>query len=69
MEYALKVQSEHPHREVAILVPELIEKHWYNILLHNNRPQLLRGLLNQKENPKITVINIPWYLSPNDKDL
>jgi amino acid transporter len=68
MEYALQLHSEHPDRHLAILVPELIEQHWYNFLLHNNRPQLLKGLLNSKENPRITVINIPWYLDPNGEN-
>jgi amino acid transporter len=63
MEYALKLQCENPDRHLAILVPEFIENHWYNFLLHNHRPQILKGLLNGKENPKITVIDIPWYLS------
>jgi hypothetical protein len=67
VDYALRVQSENPNSHIAILVPELIENHWYNFLLHNNRPQLLKALLNLKENPKITVINIPWYLNASDK--
>ena len=65
VEYALKVQAENPDNHVAILVPELIENHWYNFLLHNNRSQLLKTLLNLKANPRITVINIPWYLNPS----
>ena len=68
MQYALQLHSEHPERHLAILVPELIEQHWYNFLLHNNRPQLLRGLLNSKANPRITVIDIPWYLDPNGEN-
>ena len=62
VEYALKVQAENPDNHVAILVPELIENHWYNFLLHNNRSQLLKAILNLKENPRIIVINVPWYL-------
>ena len=68
MEYALRLQGEHPERNLAVLVPELIEQHWYEFPLHNNRPQMLRGLLNQKENPRITVINIPWFLNAAKKD-
>jgi amino acid transporter len=68
VDYALKVQSENPNSNIAILVPELIENHWYDFLLHNNRPQLLKALLNLKENPKITVINIPWYLNASGKE-
>jgi amino acid transporter len=67
VEYALKVQAENPDNHIAILVPELIENHWYNFLLHNNRSQLLKALLNLKENPRITVINIPWYLHPHNQ--
>ena len=67
VEYALKVQEENSDCHIAILVPELIENHWYNFLLHNNRSQLLKTLLNSKENPRITVINIPWYLDPANK--
>jgi hypothetical protein len=67
VEYALRLQSQNPKCHLAILVPELIEDHWYNDLLHDNRPQLLKGLINQKENTMITVISIPWYLNPSDK--
>ena len=69
VDYALRVQSENPNSHIAILVPELIENHWYNFLLHNNRPQLLKALLNLKENPRITVINIPWYLNASEEEI
>jgi hypothetical protein len=64
VDYALQLHGQHPDRHLAILVPELMERHWYNFLLHNNRPQLLKALLNAKENPRITVMEIPWYLDP-----
>jgi amino acid transporter len=67
VEYALKVQAENSDCHIAILVPELIENHWYNFLLHNNRSQLLKALLNLKENPRITVLSIPWYLHPSNQ--
>jgi hypothetical protein len=67
VEYTLKVQSENPNCHLAILVPELIENHWYNFLLHNNRSQLLKTLFNLKANRRITVIDIPWYLDPSDE--
>lgn len=65
VEYALKEQAENPDRHLAILVPELIENHWYNFLLHNNRSRLLQGLLTLKQNRRITVTNIPWFLDPS----
>jgi hypothetical protein len=63
VDYALQLQNEHPERHLAILVPELVERHWYNFLLHNNRPELLKALITRRGNPRITVVSIPWYLS------
>ena len=64
VEYALKLQAANADEHIAILVPEMIEHHWYNRILHNNRSQLLKTLLDLKENPRITVIKVPWYLHP-----
>jgi amino acid transporter len=64
VEYALKLERENKHRHLAVLVPELVEKRWYYILLHNNRASLLKALLLLHGNRRITIINIPWYL-PN----
>jgi amino acid transporter len=64
VEYALKLQAANANEHIAILVPEMIEHHWYNRILHNNRSELLKTLLDLKENPRITVIKVPWYLHP-----
>jgi amino acid transporter len=69
VDYALQLHGQHPDRHLAILVPELMERHWYNFLLHNNRPQLLKALLNAKENPRISVMEIPWYLDPSKDEM
>ena len=62
VEYVLKVEAENPEMHVAVLIPELVEKRWYYVLLHNNRSTALKGLLLFGGNQRITVINIPWYL-------
>jgi len=62
VEYILKVESEHPDRQIAVLVPELVVKHWWQTPLHNQRAQLLKLLLLVRGNQRIMVINIPWYL-------
>ena len=61
-DYVLTVQQENPTRNVAVLIPELVERHWYYGLLHNNRSTILKALLLFKGNPRTAVINIPWYL-------
>lgn len=62
MDYVLKLEDENPGRKVAVLLPELVVRHWWENLLHNQRVQLLKLLLLLKGNQRIVVVNIPWYL-------
>jgi amino acid transporter len=62
IDYILKVEHEHPERQIAVLIPELVVKHWWQAPLHNQRAQLLKLLLLMRGNQRIIVINIPWYL-------
>ena len=62
MDYILRLESENPGRKVAVLLPELVVRHWWENLLHNQRVQLLKILLLVKGNQRIVVVNIPWYL-------
>jgi hypothetical protein len=63
LEYVLNLETDLPSRNVAVLLPELVESRWYYSLLHNNRSTILRALLLFKGHQRTTVINIPWYLS------
>jgi hypothetical protein len=62
VDYILKVECKCPDRQVAVLVPELVVKHWWQTPLHNQRAQVLKLLLLMRGNQRIMVINIPWYL-------
>jgi amino acid transporter len=62
MDYILKLEEENPGRKVAVLLPELVVRHWWENALHNQRVQLLKLLLLVKGNQRIVVVNIPWYL-------
>jgi amino acid transporter len=62
VEHILQVERDHPDRQIAVLVPELVVKHWWQTPLHNQRAQLLKLLLLLRGNQRIMVINIPWYL-------
>jgi hypothetical protein len=62
VEHILQVERDHPDRQIAVLVPELVVKHWWQAPLHNQRAQLLKLLLLVRGNQRIMVINIPWYL-------
>jgi hypothetical protein len=62
VDYVLKMEKENQGRTIAVLVPELVVRHWWETVLHNQRAQLLKLLLLVKGNQGIVVLNIPWYL-------
>jgi amino acid transporter len=62
MDYILELEEKNPGRKVAVLLPELVVRHWWENALHNQRVQLLKLLLLLKGNQRIVVVNIPWYL-------
>ena len=61
LDYVLEVESEADNRMIAVLIPELVVRHWWENLLHNQRSNLLKLLLLMRGNDRIVVINIPWY--------
>jgi len=56
----LQTERTRPSQQIAVLVPELVQRHWYCHLLHNKRAAVLKGLLLLKGNQRIIVINVPW---------
>ncbi len=62
MDYILKLEEQNPGRKVAVLLPELVVRHWWENALHNQRVQLLKLILLLRGNQRIVVVNIPWYL-------
>jgi amino acid transporter len=62
VDYILDLSAKNPDREIAVIVPELVEHHWYHYALHNQRAEGIRALLLLKGNGHIATMNIPWYL-------
>jgi amino acid transporter len=62
VDYVLKLEKSNPDRTVAVLVPEMMERHWYHYFLHNQRAEWLKALLLLKGNQRIVIIDVPWYL-------
>jgi len=62
LDYVANAERENPNRQVAIIIPELVEKHWYHYPLHNQRAELLKALLLLNGSPRIVLINVPWYI-------
>lgn len=62
VDYILEEEKKYGDRQIAVLVPELVVRHWWENLLHNQRGNLLKLVLLVRGNQRIMVINIPWYL-------
>ena len=62
MDYINQLEKEHPGRKVAVVLPEMVVKHWWENLLHNQRVALLKLILLLRGNQRIVVVSIPWYL-------
>ena len=63
LDYALELEKNNPGRQIAVLIPELVEPRWHSNLLHNHRSAALKTLLLFQGDRRVTVINIPWYLT------
>jgi amino acid transporter len=61
LDYVLNMEIEHPDRQIAVIVAELVERHWYHYLLHNQRAELLKALLLVR-GERIVLVNVPWHL-------
>ena len=62
MDYILCLERDNPDRKVAVLLPELVVRHWWENALHGQRVQLLKLLLLLRAKQRVVVVNIPWYL-------
>jgi amino acid transporter len=62
VDYVLELEGKNPERQIAVIIPELVEKHWYHNFLHNQRATWLKASLLMKGNRRIVIVNVPWYL-------
>jgi len=63
LDYVLNLEEGNPERQIAVLIPELVERHWYLKLLHNHRSTALKAMLLLQSKERITVVNVPWYVA------
>lgn len=62
LDHVLAVERQHKDRTVAVVIPELVVRRWYQYFLHNQRGKLFAALLLVKGDRRIVIINVPWYL-------
>ena len=62
-----KLKARCPHRLVAVIIPELVEKHWWQALLHSRRASRLRLALRNRGDIHVVVIDLPWFVEDPPK--
>jgi amino acid transporter len=60
--YVEALRDRHPDRDVIVIVPDLVVRHWYHRFLHNNRGTVLRTLLRLRGGSRVVVVNTPFYI-------
>ena len=63
IQYVEALRAEHPERDIVVIVPDLVVRHWYQAILHNNRGMVLKGILRLRGGPRVVVVNTPFYLA------
>jgi amino acid transporter len=69
IEVAVREAKKQPDREIAIVIPEIVQDRWYNYALHNQRATALKALLYFLGNKQIMVVNVPWYLRSDAREV
>lgn len=67
VDHVTQLKSDLPTRLIAVIVSELVEKRWYQYLLHNHRAEWLKADLLLEEDQRVALINVPWYSSERSR--
>jgi amino acid transporter len=65
VDHILAVSKAHPEREIAIVIPQIVENRWFNSVLHHQRAAILNAILYFRGARRVAMINVPWYLEEN----
>ena len=61
--FILELSEKNPQRRIVVVIPEMVEKRWYEYFLHNQRGRLLEWMLLVHGNKRIFTMSAPYYLS------
>ena len=67
LDYIWTLEKDNPDRTIAVLIPQLIESHWYYSFLHNQRAAILRTVLLMKGLNRIVIVNVPWHIQGRER--
>jgi hypothetical protein len=62
LDFVGAMQVKHPNRTIAVVIPQLVERRWYQFFLHTQRSRRLRKTLLTRGS-RVVVIDMPWEVS------
>lgn len=68
LRYVHELTRSHPNRQIAVVIPELIDPSWFHYLLHGHTATLLKLLLLFRGGPRVAVVTPPFYSRPPAED-
>jgi amino acid transporter len=62
VKYVCDLSEKYPDRRIVVIIPELVEDHWYEYFLHNQRGRLLEWTLLVRGNERIFTVSAPYHV-------
>jgi hypothetical protein len=62
LEHIDQIKGRYPDRLVVVIIPEIVEKHWWYAPLHSRRASRLRSALRAREDNRVIVVDLPWFI-------
>ena len=62
LKFILQLRGKHPRRAVAVVIPALVQAHWWDRPLHTGRVRRLRSTLLRHGGRDLAVVMVPWTL-------
>jgi hypothetical protein len=63
-----ELEAQSQDRLIAVLIPEVVKRRWWEHLMYSHRARQLRSALLRYGGSRLVVINIPWYLQEPEID-
>jgi amino acid transporter len=60
------VRRRQPGRTVFVVIPQIVDGYWWELLLQTHRERHLRSRLIRYGGPDVAVVGVPWQLMPSN---
>jgi hypothetical protein len=62
LRYVRETAVRHPDRYIAVVVPEVLKRRWYDFIVSGHRSSFLRTQLRLHGGPRVLIVDAPWRL-------